>query len=68
MATERNSFGLFDEPLRSEELEPVRITLDALEQQILGGAFVMTREEAEKSGLLSPYDEQDVVSVQISEG
>lgn len=67
MATERNSFGLFDEPLRSEELEPVRITLEALEQQVLGGAFIMTREEAENSGLLSPYDEQDVVSIQASE-
>ena len=66
--SERNSYGLFDNPVRSEELEHVRQTLGDLERQVDAGAFVVSREEAQASGLLSPYDEQDVVITDANEG
>lgn len=66
--TGRNSHGLYDAPLHFEEMECVRLTLEDLSRQLDAGAFLLSREEARENGLLSPYDEQDVIIVKFEKG
>lgn len=62
-----NSYGLFDTPVRSPEKERVALTQADIERQLDAGAFLMSREEAVAAGFLNPYDEQDIVIVDIRE-
>ncbi len=66
-AGERNRFGLFDVPVRSQEKEWLTLTREELEVQYEAGAFMMTGEEAIEQGFLHPYDEQDTVVVDMVE-
>ncbi|MDR3176040.1 MAG: hypothetical protein LBU06_05860 [Desulfovibrio sp.] len=54
----RNSHGLYDSPKRNVTREPLALTQDELQRQLEAGAFVMDRDEALKSGLVSPYDDE----------
>ena len=63
----RNSFGLFDIPVRSPEKERVPLTQADIERQLDAGAFLMSREEAVTAGFINPQDEQDAVIVDIRE-
>ena len=65
MTTERNSYGLFDAPVRSDEKERVILTQADIERQREAGAFVMGREEAIAAGFINPHDEPDTVIVDI---
>ena len=63
----RNSFGLFDSPVRSQEKERVNLTPRHIESQLDAGAFLMSREDAVLAGFLNPHDEQDSVIVELRE-
>ena len=65
MTTERNSYGLFDAPVRSAGKERVTLTQADIERQREAGAFVMGREEAIAAGFINPHDEPDTVIVDI---
>lgn len=65
MTTERNSYGLFDSPVRSAEKERVTLTQADIERQLDAGAFLLSREEAIEAGFLNPQDEADTVIVTI---
>ena len=54
----RNSLGLYDVPNLGAVREPLALTQADLERQLEDGAFVMDREEALKSGLINPYDDE----------
>jgi hypothetical protein len=54
----RNSHGLYDAPKRNVTREPLALTQGELQRQLEAGAFVMDRDEALKSGLVSPYDDE----------
>jgi hypothetical protein len=54
----RNSHGLYDAPKRNAAREPLALTQGELQRQLEAGAFVMDRDEALKSGLVSPYDDE----------
>ena len=59
----RNSYGLFDAPVRSPEKERVTLTEADIERQLEAGAFFMDREEAVAAGFINPQDEPDIVIV-----
>lgn len=61
----RNSYGLFDAPVRSQSLPEARLSLAAVTAQMEAGAFVMTEEEALEAGFLSPYDRQDACKLNV---
>lgn len=63
----RNSFGLFDSPVRCREKERVSLTPRHIESQLDAGAFLMSRENAVLAGFLNPHDEQDSVIVELRE-
>ena len=63
----RNSFGLFDSPVRSQEKERVNLTPRHIERQLDAGAFLMSRKDAVLAGFLNPHDEQDSVIVELRE-
>ena len=63
----RNSFGLFDSPVRCREKERVSRTPRHIESQLDAGAFLMSREDAVLAGFLNPHDEQDSVIVELRE-
>ena len=42
----RNSFGLFDSPVRCREKERVSLTPRHIERQLDAGAFLMSRDSA----------------------
>ena len=65
MTTERNSYGLFDTPVRSAEKERVTLTLADIERQLDAGAFVLDWTEAVESGLINPDDEPDTVIIDM---
>lgn len=65
MTTERNSYGLYDAPVRSAGKERVTLTQEDIERQIEAGAFMMEREEAIAAGFINPQDEPDTVIVDI---
>ena len=68
MTTEkRNSYGLFDAPVRNQEKERITLSPDDIERQLDAGAFVMSREDAIAAGYLSPHEEQDTVIVDVRE-
>ena len=68
MITEkRNSYGLFDAPVRNQEKERITLSPDDIERQLDAGAFVMSREDAIAAGYLSPHEEQDTVIVDVRE-
>jgi hypothetical protein len=54
----RNSHGLYDAPNLNAAREPLVFTQADLQRQLEDGAFVMDRDEALKSGLVSPYDDE----------
>ena len=64
-ADTRNSYGLFDSPVRSTEKERVTLTQADIERQLDAGAFTLSREEAIEAGFLNPQDEPDTVIVDI---
>ena len=61
----RNSYGLFDAPVRSLGKERVTLTQADIERQREAGAFVMGREEAIAAGFINPQDEPDTVIVDV---
>lgn len=63
----RNSYGLFDAPVRNQEKERITLSPDDIERQLDAGAFVMSREDAIAAGYLSPHEEQDTVIVDVRE-
>lgn len=63
MTKERNSYGLFDAPVRSAEKERVTLTEADIERQLDVGAFTMDRDEAIAEGFINPQDEPDTVIV-----
>ena len=65
MTTERNSYGLFDAPVRSAEKERVTLSQEDIERQLDAGAFMMDREEAIAAGFINPQDEPDTVIVDV---
>ena len=65
MTTERNSYGLFDTPVRSAEKERVTLTLADIERQRDAGAFVLDWTEAVEFGFINPDDEPDTVSIDV---
>ncbi|WP_291447906.1 hypothetical protein [Desulfovibrio sp.] len=65
MTTERNSYRLFDAPVRSAEKERVTLSQEAIERQLEAGAFMMDREEAIAAGFINPQDEPDTVIVDV---
>lgn len=68
MTTEkRNSYGLFDAPVRNQEKEHITLSPDDIERQLDAGAFIMSREDAIAAGYLSPHEEQDTVIVDVRE-
>ena len=68
MTTEkRNSYGLFDAPVRNQEKERITLSPEDIERQLDAGAFVMSREDAIAAGYLSPHEEQDTVIVDVRE-
>lgn len=63
----RNSYGLFDAPVRSVEKERMELFPEDIKRQLEAGAFFMSREDAITEGFLSPHDEQDTVTVSVRE-
>lgn len=63
----RNSYGLFDAPVRSPERERIALSRSDIERQLEAGAFFMSREDAIAKGFLSPHDEPDTVIVEVRE-
>ena len=63
----RNSYGLFDAPVRLPDKERVTLSPDDIEQQLDAGAFVLSREDAITAGFLSPHEEPDTVIVSVQE-
>ena len=63
----RNSYGLFDAPVRLPERERISLSKGDIERQLDAGAFFMSREDAIAAGFLSPHDEQDTVTVSVRE-
>ena len=63
----RNSYGLFDAPVRSQAKEHIMRSPDDIERQLDAGAFVMSREDAITAGFLSPHEEPDTVIVSVQE-
>ena len=63
----RNSYGLFDAPVRLPDKERVTLSPDDIERQLDAGAFVMSREDAIAKGFLSPHEEPDTVIVSVRE-
>ena len=63
----RNSYGLFDAPVRLPERERISLSRDDIERQLEAGAFFMSREDAIAEGFLSPHDEPDTVTVSVRE-
>ena len=61
----RNSYGLFDSPVRSAEKERVTLTESDIERQLDAGAFLLSREEAIEAGFINPQDEADTVIVTV---
>ena len=66
-AEKRNSYGLFDAPVRNQEKEHITLSLADIERQLDAGAFVMSREDAITAGFLSPHEEPDTVIVDVRE-
>lgn len=66
-AEKRNSYGLFDAPVRCQAKEYITLSPDDIERQLDAGAFVMSREEAIVEGFLSPHEEPDTVIVSVRE-
>ena len=65
MTTKRNSYGLFDAPVRSAEKEHITLTQADIERQLDAGAFTMDRKEAIAAGFINPQEEQDTVIVDV---
>ena len=63
----RNSYGLFDAPVRLPERERISLSRDDIERQLEAGAFFMGRNEAMAAGFLSPHGEPDTVIVEVRE-
>ena len=63
----RNSYGLFDAPVRLPDKERVTLSPDDIERQLDAGAFVLSREDAITAGFLSPHEEPDTVIVSVQE-
>ena len=63
----RNSYGLFDAPVRLPDKERVTLSSDDIERQLDAGAFVLSREDAITAGFLSPHEEPDTVIVSVQE-
>ena len=63
----RNSYGLFDAPVRSQAKEHIMLSPDDIERQLDAGAFLMSREDALTAGFLSPHEEPDTVIVDVRE-
>lgn len=60
----RNSFGLYDAPVRSQFQSEVSLSRSVIAAQIAAGAFVMTEGEALEAGFLSP-DSQDACRLNV---
>lgn len=63
----RNSYGLFDAPVRNQEKEHITLSPEDIERQLNAGAFFMSREDAIAAGFLSPHEEPDTVIVTVQE-
>ena len=63
----RNSYGLFDAPVRLPERERISLSRGDIERQLDAGAFFMSREDAIAAGFLSPHDESNTVNVEVRE-
>ena len=61
MLEERNSKGLFDLPVPFKEKEEISMNRSDFERQLDEGAFMLTREQAIKQGLINPDYEPDTV-------
>jgi len=64
----RNSFGLYDAPIRSAEKERITLTEADIERQLEAGAFALDWTEAVESGFINPDHEPDSVIVDVREG
>ncbi|MDL2268121.1 hypothetical protein LJC46_09105 [Desulfovibrio sp. OttesenSCG-928-G15] len=65
MTTERNSYGLFDAPVRGAGKEHVTFTPEAIERQRDAGAFILEREEAIAAGFINPQEEPDTAIIDV---
>lgn len=63
--SEKNSFGLYDQPSRLDESPVEPISHERVQMLLQRGAFIMSVEEAEDAGLLSPYDNQEAVKLEV---
>lgn len=61
MLEERNSKGLFDLPVPFKEKAEISMNRSDFERQLDEGAFMLTREQAIKQGLINPDYEPDTV-------
>ena len=63
----RNSFGLFDAPVRNIDKKPpvVVMTQKDIEAQMEAGAFLMRRADAIAKGFINPLEDPDTVVVSI---
>jgi len=61
----RNSFGLYDAPVRSSGKERVTLTQEDMERQLDAGAFALDWAEAVESGFINADDEPDTVIIDI---
>ena len=63
----RNSFGLFDAPVRNTDKKPpvVFMTQKDIEAQMEAGAFLMRHADAIAKGFINPLEDPDTVVVSI---
>ena len=61
----RNSFGLYDAPVRFAGKERVVLTREEIERQLDAGAFMLDPAEAMAAGFINPQDETDSVIVDV---
>ncbi len=54
----RNSYGMYDAPRLNAAREPLALSQADLQRQLKAGAFVLDKDEAVESGLVSPYDDE----------
>lgn len=62
---ERNSFGIYDQPMPFRKKAEAEISLDEFEKQLNEGAFLMDHHEAVRLGFIHPDHESDSVIMAI---
>lgn len=62
---ERNSFGLYDQPMPFRKKAEAEMSIEEFESQLDEGAFLMDHNEAVRLGFIHPDHESDSVIVAI---